>query len=155
MNVYRIAKAKNIYDLSGAGARIAGGRWNFKGMPVIYTAESRALACVEYLVHVPASIIPKNLKIAAIEIPDDIAPKEISTSELPKNWRSYNPPPAELAELGASWAKKGKTLLLRVPSAVVEHEYNILINPLHPDIKHVVVKLIENFIYDDRLIKGV
>lgn len=153
MNVYRIIWAEHIKKiLAGSGA---GNRWNLKGTIVVYTAESRALACVEYLVHVPAAIIPKNLKIAAIEIPDDIAPKEVSTSELPKNWRSYNPPPLELAELGTKWARKGETLLFRVPSAVVEHEYNIIINPLHPDIKHVVVKLIENFIYDDRLIKGV
>lgn len=153
MNVYRIAKAKNIYDLSGAGARIYGGRWNLKDTPVIYTSESRALACIEFFVHVDAIIDLINLKIAAIEIPDDIKPKEVLLSELPKNWRSYSPPPLELAELGARWARKGETLLLRVPSAVVEHEYNMIINPVHPDVKRIVLKHVEDFIYDDRLSK--
>lgn len=153
MNVYRIAKDRNIYDLSGAGARIYGGRWNLKDTPVIYTSESRALACIEYFVHVDAIIDMINLKIAAIEIPDDIAPKEALLSELPKNWRSYNPPPLELAELGTRWARKGETLLLRVPSAIVEHEYNMIINPSHLDIKRIAVKQVEDFIYDDRLIK--
>ncbi len=153
MNVYRIAKAKNIYDLSGAGARIYGGRWNLKDTPVIYTSESRALACIEYFVHVDATIGLKGLKIAVIAIPDDISPKEISISALPKNWRSYNPTPLELAELGTKWARKGETLLLRVPSAVVEHEYNIIINPSHLDIKRIAVKQVEDFIYDERLIK--
>ncbi|MFZ3066109.1 MAG: RES family NAD+ phosphorylase [Nitrospirota bacterium] len=153
MNVYRIAKDRNIYDLSGAGARIYGGRWNLKDTPVIYTSESRALACIEYFVHVDAIIDMINLKIAAIEIPDDIAPKEVLLSELPKNWRSYNPPPLELAELGTRWARKGETLLLRIPSAIVEHEYNMIINPSHLDIKRIAVKQVEDFIYDDRLIK--
>ena len=70
MQVYRLAKAKHIRDLSGAGARIAGGRWNLKGTAVLYTAESRALATVEYLVHVPIAIIPRNLRMAAIDVPD-------------------------------------------------------------------------------------
>lgn len=153
MKVYRIAKAENIHDLTGLGARIYGGRWNLKDTAVIYTSESRALACVEYFVHVDATIGLKGLKIAAIEIPDDILPKEIAISALPKNWRSYNPTPLELAELGTKWARRGKTLLLRVPSAVVEHEYNIIINPSHLDIKRVAVKQIEDFIYDERLVK--
>lgn len=153
MNVYRITKAEHIKILLSGSS--AGGRWNLRGVPVIYTAETRALAYVEYLVHVPASIAPKNLKIVTIEIPDDRVPREVSISELPKNWRSYNPPPLELAELGTNWVKKRETLLLRVPSAVVEHEYNIIINPLHPYIRHIAVKRVENFTYDDRLIKVV
>lgn len=154
MNVYRIAKTENIYDLTGAGARIYDGRWNLKGTSVIYTSESRALACIEYFIHVDATIGLKELKIAAIEIPDGISPKEIAISALPKNWRSYNPLPLELAELGAKWARKGETLLLRVPSVVVEHEYNMIINPLHPDIKRIAIKQVEDFIYDYRLVKG-
>ncbi|MEK6656922.1 MAG: RES family NAD+ phosphorylase [Nitrospirota bacterium] len=151
MNVYRLIWAEHIKKiLAGSGAR---NRWSLEGTIVVYTAESRALACVEYLVHVPVAIIPKNLKIATIEIPDDILPKEITISALPKNWRSYNPPPLELAELGTKWAKSEETLLLRVPSAVVEHEYNIIINPSHPDIKSIAVKQVEDFIYDERLIK--
>ena len=77
MLVYRIAKAKHIHDLSGIGARIYGGRWYKRGVGVIYTSESRALATVEYLVHVPLSAVPSDLSIASIEIPDSIRPKEI------------------------------------------------------------------------------
>lgn len=153
MNAYRIIKAEHIKNLLSGST--AGGRWNFRGTPVIYTAENRALACVEYLVHVPAAIIPKNLIIATIEIPNDIVPKEIPMSKLPKNWKSFDPSPRELAELGTKWVMKVESLLLRVPSAVIEHEYNIIINPLHPDLRRVVVKQYEDFIYDNRLIKKV
>lgn len=152
MKVYRIALSEHIHDLSGAGARILGARWHFQGTAIIYTAESRALASMEYLVHVSMSVIPANLKIAIIEIPDDIVPKEISISDLPNNWRDY-PAPPELAKLGTDWVKSNESLLLRVPSAVVLHEYNILINPAHQDMKRVAIKHIEDFKYDDRIFK--
>jgi RES domain-containing protein len=152
MRVYRIAKNKYIHDLSGTGARMYGGRWNDKGIAVVYTSESRALATVEYLVHLPLSIIPTELSIASIEIPDDASREEISTSELPANWRDY-PAPLELAELGTHWALTNDTLLLRVPSAVVNHEFNILINPSHSEMKQVTIAHIEEYRFDQRLLQ--
>ena len=130
MKVFRIAKAGHINDLTGVGARIYGGRWNHKGTSVIYTSKNRSLATVEYLVHVPLSIVPTNLRIACLEIPNRITPKEISIPDLPPKWRYY-PAPPESAELGTKWALANDSLLLRIPSAVVEDEYNILINPMH------------------------
>jgi RES domain-containing protein len=38
-------------DLSGAGAKQTGGRWNERGLPLLYASESRALACLETVVH--------------------------------------------------------------------------------------------------------
>lgn len=152
MLVYRIAKTKYIHDLSGTGARVYGGRWSKKGIGIIYTSENRALATVEYLVHVPLSLVPGEIGIATLKIPDGITPKEISISGLPANWRDY-PAPPELAEIGTRWALANDTLLLRVPSAVVEHECNILINPSHPDMKHVSISQTERFSLDARLLR--
>jgi RES domain-containing protein len=95
MIVYRIAKTRHIRDLSGIGAKLHGGKWNNKGTGIVYTSESRSLATVEYLVHVPISIIPGDLSIASIEIPDSIKPKNVLPGNLPKNRRDY-PPPLEL-----------------------------------------------------------
>jgi RES domain-containing protein len=152
MFVYRIAKTEYIHDLSGTGAKVYGGRWSKKGIGIIYTSENRALATVEYLVHVPLSLFPGNISIATLKILDGIAPKEISISGLPANWRDY-PAPPELAEIGTRWALANDTLLLRVPSAVVEHEWNILINPSHPDMKHVSISQTERFSLDARLLR--
>jgi RES domain-containing protein len=96
-------------------------------------------------------MVPHNLCIATLEIPDDIAAKEILAADLPGNWRSC-PAPFELARFGTNWALGNETLLLRVPSVVVEHEFNILINPSHPDMKHVVISRIENYRFDNRLV---
>ncbi len=152
MKVYRIAKTHYVEDLSGNGARIYGGRWNHKGTRMIYTSENRALTIVEYLVHVPLSIVPTDLSLATVQIPDGITSKEIKISNLPNNWREY-PPPSRLAEMGTNWAKKNESLLLRVPSAVVGREFNILLNPLHPDMKHVSIFQIESYTVDERLLR--
>ena len=152
MVVYRIAKTGHIHDVSGIGARTYGGRWNNKGTAIIYASENRALATVEYLVHVPLSLVPSDISIASLKIPDGIIPKEISLPDLPVRWRDY-PAPPELAEIGTQWALTNDTLLLRVPSAVVEHEFNILINPLHPDMKRVAIPRIEEFRFDIRLLR--
>lgn len=152
MQVFRIAKTRSIRDLSGTGTRVYGGRWNRKDIPIVYTSENRSLATLEFLVHVPLSLLPNNLSIACLEIPDDIFVEQISIAALPKNWRDY-PAPPELADLGSEWAIAMRSLLLRVPSVVVLDEFNILINPIHPDMDRVVITSAESFIFDRRLLR--
>jgi len=152
MLVYRIAKRDVVRDLSGTGAKLFGGRWNHRGTAVVYTSETRALATVEFLVHLSLSNAPSGLMIATIEIPDSIVPEEVPRGSLPRGWRDY-PPPREVAELGTRWAKSNKSLLFRVPSAVVEQEYNILINPLHSEMPKVVLREVEAFEFDKRLVR--
>jgi RES domain-containing protein len=127
-----------------------GGRWNHRGVPLIYTSESRALATVEYLVHLSLPEAPRDLSMATVKVPDDIVPEELDRSFLPKNWRK-SPAPIKLAELGSEWARSKRSLLLRVPSAVVEQEHNILINPTHHDMSRVKLVKIEPYRLDERL----
>jgi RES domain-containing protein len=129
-----------------------GGRWNRKNIPVVYSAENRSLAALEFLVHVPLSIVPNNLSIACLEIPNNIVPEHIPITQLPKNWRDY-PAPSELADWGSEWALSRRSLLLRVPSAVVVDEFNVLINPKHPDINRVTLSRIESYLFDRRLLR--
>ena len=151
MRVYRITKSEFVNDVSGTGARLYGGRWNHKGTSLIYTSETRSLATVEYLVHVPFPIKPSGLSIVTLEIPDTISYSEISQSELPDDWRNY-PAPLTLADIGTDWAMKNQYLLLRVPSAVIPYEFNYLINPLHPDMKHVLIFQVDDYTFDNRLV---
>lgn len=151
MKLYRIATTAHIKDLSGAGARLYGGRWNEKGVAVVYTSESRALAVLEYLVHLPMVFAPGELSIMELKVPDSISPREVDRRSLPSDWRSY-PAPEALAAIGTRWARSNDSLLLRVPSAVVEHEFNVLINPLHSDFNHITPRNPERFVFDSRLI---
>ncbi len=142
MYVYRIVKERYAKDLSGTGARIVGGRWNKKGVPVVYTSESRALAFVEFLVHTPSAIAPANLSLATFRIPDEMEFQKISPSELPSDWRDY-PAPEALAEIGNRWTNRNQTSFLLVPSVIVEYEYNIILNPRHPDCKKIRLAKVE------------
>lgn len=151
MHVYRLAKAKYIRDLSGIGARIAGGRWNVKGTSVLYTSQNRALATVEYLVHVPIAIIPKDLRMATLEVPDAAPQTTVSIKDLPPNWNHY-PAPPELAKIGTDWVAGKSQLLLYIPSAVVPGEHNVLINPSNPDMKYVKILDVEVYRFDQRLL---
>jgi len=152
MFLYRISKRAHIKGLSGNGARLYGGRWNHRGVPLVYASESRSLATVEFLVHVSLPNAPGDLSMATLEVPDNIAPKKLAPSSLPKNWRD-SPAPIELADLGTQWARSNTSLLLRAPSAVVEYEYNILINPLHEDSSRVKLVKVVPFKLDERLMR--
>jgi RES domain-containing protein len=152
VQVFRIAKTQHIRNLSGTGAMLHGGRWNRKNIPIIYTSENRSLATLEYLVHVPLWMTPRDLSIAVLEIPEDISPDQIFINDLFHDWRDY-PAPPELAELGSEWALSKSSLLMRVPSVVVMNEFNILMNPLHPDIARVAISHVEKHTFDHRLLR--
>jgi RES domain-containing protein len=151
MIVYRLSKQAFINDLSGYGAEKTGGRWNSKGIPVLYTAASRALAVVEVAVHVPFGIVPVNYFLATIDIPDkDIL--KLGLKDLPSNWNKY-PFIKDTQFIGNNFIRNNEHLVLQVPSATVEGDFNYLVNPRHPDFKKVKVKSIDPFVFDIRLFK--
>ncbi len=149
MLLYRIAKCQYADDLSGTGARLYGGRWNSVGKPAVYLASSRSLAVLEVLVHLPPTLLPAGYCIANIEVPDDT--EEIGIKQLPDNWHEY-PEPAQLKYLGDNFLKKGRHLLLKVPSAIVKEEFNYLMNPAHPLMREVKIAVKNNFTFDERLL---
>lgn len=150
MKLYRIAKSAYIDDSTGVGARMHGGRWNEKGVPVIYAASSSSLAALEYLVHLPIVLAPRDLSICRLYLPDSVSVKRVKESSLPSDWKS-SPPVVDTQEIGTKWANSGKSLLLFVPSALVPEESNVLINPLHPEFRRVK-RRIEGFSFDPRLV---
>ena len=152
LQYYRISKKAYISDLSGAGARLNGGRWNHSENSVIYSSESRALATAEYLVHVPMSLLPRNLSLATIEVPDKASVDTVDLKSLPQNWCSY-PAPLALADIGTKWIQQKRTLILRVPSVVVAGDYNALINPAHNEMKYVKIHSIVPYELDSRLLR--
>jgi RES domain-containing protein len=152
MIVYRLSKQAYINDLSGYGAEKTGGRWNSKGIPVLYTAASRALAMVEIAVHVPLGIIPVDYYIAVIETPDKASIPRVEVADLPANWNK-NPFTKTTQLIGDDFIKSNKHLMVQVPSATVPGDFNYLINPRHPDFKNVRIKSVDTFEFDLRLFK--
>lgn len=153
MKVYRIAKNQYIRDLSGEGARLYGGRWNRPGQRVLYTAQSRALAVLECLVHLPLHFLPKDMSIAEIELPPDAVLQSLNLADLGADWNAF-PPPGFLTDITGKWLSEGIYPGLIVPSAVVSGDYNCLINPLHPQFEQIKIVKITAFTFDSRLLKN-
>ena len=150
MIVYRLSKSKFASDLSGRGAEKTGGRWNSKGTAMVYTSASRALCTTEIAVHTPLGNLPQDYMLITIEIPDTIAISELSQIELPRDWKSI--PHAHSTQLiGDNFVAQGIYAVLKVPSVVVQDEFNFLLNPLHPAARDVVIRGIEPFNFDGRL----
>ena len=149
MFLYRICRCIYADDLSGAGARLYGGRWNSEGQAMVYTASSRSLAMLETLVHISPTNVPEDFCIMVIEAPDDV--QDLDETLLPGNWQEY-PEMDILKQVGNQFLKDNKFLMLKVPSAIVTEEFNYLINPTHP--KAGMVKVIDRtpFEFDTRLI---
>ena len=150
MFAYRINLPEKIEDLSGKDCAEKGGRWNEKGIPMIYLSSSVSLATVESIVHMSAGDHEKEFKILTLEIPDDIEKFVIYLNELPERW-NIHPPEAHTIKKGSDWARSNRSLILQVPSAVITCEHNILLNPLHPEMQRVRIKSIEPFGFDKRL----
>ena len=130
MQVFRLARYARRYELSGYGAYLYDGRWNLRGTAVLYTAESRSLAIMEVLVHLPSEELPADMYLLTLEVPDDASQTELTVVDMPRDWRRPGlPQPTAL--LGHAWLESGATLALRVPS-VVPQEHNLLLKPAHP-----------------------
>ena len=137
--------------LDGEGARLNGGRWNSEGVAAVYTSSSLALAALEYLVHVDIEDVPDDLVAMAIEVPDDVGAQTVHLRDLPADWNQGPDHPA-CVTIGDAWLAEGAALLLRVPSASVPEDGNLLINPRHPRIRDVVVRSVRPFAFDPRLL---
>ncbi len=138
MRVYRISRRPFAGDLSGDGAARFGGRWNPPGVPVLYAANSTALAALETLVHFDPDLMPSLSRIT-LEVPDSCAP----------SGDPLFPGTLEASRLaGKSWIKNRETLGLKVVSAVLpkaEDAFNFLLNPAHHDFGQVRILDISDF----------
>lgn len=153
-SVWRIATDTSDYeadDLSGAGAKITGGRWNEPGIAMLYASESRALACLETIVHLNAGGLPLNRYLVEIAVPDDIwsAAEIVPVATLRVGWDAAPPGRASIA-FGSDWVRSRRSLLLMIPSAIVPEEANILISPDHPDHARLRARKVRRWLYDPR-----
>lgn len=152
---YRIADPEfcsSIAEMmSGEGAYLFGGRWNSKGSRVVYLGSSLAQAAMELLVHIGwAEVLNDFVKLEVSFDPSLV--QHINLEDLPADWDS-----SELATsvqaAGDDWVANKSSLILQVPSAAVNGEYNYLFNPDHPDAAKARYSEIQPYNFDPRLQK--
>lgn len=147
MLVYRICLAKYADDLFASGYRA---RWNYKDQFVIYTASSRALACLENVVHRSGEGLNDQFRVLVIDVPDDLVIEEIDLAQLPKNWEKASRY-ALCQPLGAAWYTARQSAVLRVPSSIIPQEHNYVLNSRHPEFRRIQIVGREEFSFDARI----
>ncbi len=151
LTVWRITTATFAAPaFSGEGARLYGGRWNPKGVPMVYTAANQSLAMLEMLVQDQ----PLRARYVMIEagIPSGVTIDRVRINDLPPDRREIAPR-RKLQTIGAERARKRSAAVLAVPSVIVPSESNFLLNPVHVDFKRIKIGKPSTVETDLRLIK--
>lgn len=149
MRVWRIATAAHA-AFDGEGARRYGSRWTPKGIAAVYASATLSLAALERFVHTDPDLEPTDLVAVLVEVDDTIPIQSVDLDRLPADWRQY-PAPDALGRLGEEWFTAARTVILAVPSAVIPHEWNYVLNPEHADFRRVVIGRPEPFSFDPRM----
>jgi RES domain-containing protein len=156
MRVWRIGVDTATYpadDSSGRGAEITGGRWNRPGVPMLYASSSRALACLETVVHLSGGLqFPLNRYLVELTIPHAVwESRSICDAKVHVGWDAC---PVGLVSLdwGSGWAGGSPSAVAEVPSVVIPEEWNVLINPRHAQSASIVVRKVRRWTYDARLL---
>ncbi|MYH50993.1 MAG: RES domain-containing protein [Gammaproteobacteria bacterium] len=147
MNVYRI-HPRAYPALGGIGAGIFGGRWNPRGIRLVYASLAYEGAVLEQLAHTTTGRLPVARIASRIVIPEDCAVPAIDETRYP-DWRNA----ARSREIGAEWVESGRSVALKVPSFVAQPwGWNVILNPLHPDFGSLSVAEVVDVVWDGRFL---
>jgi RES domain-containing protein len=147
---WRMVKEKHLATaFSGEGAAKTGGRWNSRGVAVVYASATRALAALETLVHLNPPVT-FNYQIVRLEF-DEAWVERLPLAAWPSDWK-MEPPPLSTRQLGDAWARSSRSAILAVPSVIIPGETNYLLKPAHPDFKKIASGEPEPFTFDPRLL---
>lgn len=138
-------------DLEGLGGRKFSSRWTSLGRRVVYLAESPAGALLEVLVHfdLDSEDIPNFYTLLQVSAPEETAMRSLDPP-TGSQWQGDQ----EMTRLiGNAWLVSLETPLARVPSAIMPHTWNYLLNPEHPDASHVQIAEVIKERFDNRLFR--
>jgi RES domain-containing protein len=136
---------------TGEGARLFGGRWNSRGVRVVYASTSLALAAVETFVNLEPNLRPADLISIEGDIPDTIGIGRLELKALPARWSETRD--ESLHRFGDEWIRTGTSAALLVPSAAIRGEWNVLLNPARPDFRTIQFRDPEAFEFDVRMFR--
>jgi RES domain-containing protein len=141
--------AKHAFD--GEGARLFGGRWNSPGTRMVYCSATASLALLEVFANVQRPDFAAQFVLISCTFDESLV-AQLDVKDLPTDWRS-SPGPPELQQMGDAWIQDGETPILAVPSAIIEHEQNYLLNPQHAAFRRIKRARAKPFTFDLRLLR--
>ncbi|MEO8657009.1 MAG: RES domain-containing protein [Bryobacteraceae bacterium] len=152
MRFWRICRRRYAPEVAtGEGARLYGGRWNSRGVRVIYASTSLSLAAVETFVNLSPNLLPADLVSVEVRTPKSLKIATLALADLPAEWHKTRD--ESLRHFGDEWIRRGNTAGLLVPSAVIRGEWNVLFNPAHRDFPKVSFGEPEVFEFDARMFR--
>ena len=154
MRIWRLCRAVYAAEaFSGEGARRFGGRWNSRGVPMVYCSSSQALAAIELFVHLEPAQAPADLVSISATLPKGEPARTLQLRDLPDEWWTDEVLNAEHStrDLGDGWIRSVDSLAMNVPSVPIRVEWNVLINPLHPRIGELKIDPPQPFVFDVRM----
>ncbi len=152
MRFWRIVRRRFASEAAaGEGARLFGGRWNSRGVRVVYASTSLALAAIETFVHIEPSLLPDDLVSIEGEIPEGITVGKVELKALPSNWHDTGSD--SLHHFGDHWIRNAETAALLVPSAAIRGDWNVLLNPAHPEFGKIKFRKPQPFQFDARMFR--
>jgi RES domain-containing protein len=149
MRIWRICR-EPYAAFSGEGARRFGGRWNSRGVPVVYASTSLALAAIELFVHLEPGQAPNDLVYLSATLPEGEPARTLQSADLPPAWWTDNALDAT-RKLGDAWIAARSSLALLAPSVPIRAEWNVLVNPLHPYMSKLQIDPPQPFVFDARM----
>ena len=152
MRFWRICRRLYAAEAAtGEGARLYGGRWNSRGVRVVYASTSLALAAVETFVNLEPHLRPADLVSIEGNIPNQVAVARLDRKALPPNW--YRTRDESLRQFPDEWIRVAESAALLVPSATIRGEWNMLLNPAHPEFTKIEFRHPEPFEFDARMFR--
>lgn len=149
MKLYRITREKYASKLEASGRA---NRWNMEKQYVIYASSGRSLAALELVAHRNSIMEGVTYKTVIIDVPNQngiILNAEIK--KLPRDWHLLENR-FTTQKYGSDWYSKRRSLILKVPSAIIKEEFNLVLNTTHPDFSKISIASIEDFNWDKRLL---
>jgi RES domain-containing protein len=145
MQLWRLYREVHGPGLDGVGGLHAGGRWHEMGSRVVYLGAGAAIVVLEKLAHIDPAILPADLILARFE--GDLSVADVTDAELGDVWNL-----TQTRQRGEAFLKGQSSCILRVPSAVVPEEHNLVFNPLHPEANALQLVYSRRFSFDGRLL---
>ncbi|MGD0125922.1 MAG: RES family NAD+ phosphorylase [Terriglobia bacterium] len=150
MKFWRICRRRYVAEAaSGEGARLYGGRWNSRGVRMVYASTSLSLAAVETFVNMEPNLRPGDLVSIGGELAETVEVERLDLKALPARW--YQTRDESLRPFGDDWIAAGRTVALLVPSAAIRGEWNVLLNPAHPEFSKITFYRPKPFKFDARM----
>ena len=129
------------------------GRWNPSDLPVVHAAATLSLAASELFESSDPESLPPGLVSTSVALPNDISVEHVPLDSPPKHRRAH-PAPNSPQRIGANWIARARSPALSVPSAIIPHERNDHMSPMHSEFLRIAARHTASFSFEPRMWKS-